>query len=99
MNAGQLPANETVETLAWNNRELLLRIYYQTVETNGSVRRLNGEVYGDPAHGELGLKRQVEENMAYREKMKVAMRIAWIVAGAALTTLITLLALILDHIL
>ncbi len=37
----------------------MLRIYYQTVETNGQVRMLNSDVYGCEAHQVEGLKAQV----------------------------------------
>jgi hypothetical protein len=106
MNAEQLPAYETVETLKWEDRELLLRIYYQAVETNGSVRQLNRTVYGDITLGELGLKRAVQDNSDYRQQMevtlrlvKVALRWAWAVAGVCLALFGTLLGLVLDHML
>ena len=30
---------DTIETQDWTNRELMLKIYYQTVETNGTARQ------------------------------------------------------------
>jgi len=93
------PLAETVETLAWDNRELLLRIYYQVVETNGTVRLHDQEIFGRPEHGFTGLRQIANENSAYRERMKTLMRIAGVVAGALLSILGTILILVIEHVL
>lgn len=90
---------ETVETSQWDNRELLLRIYYQTVETNGSVRMHDRTLYGDTIHGVIGLVQQACENGAYLERMKVGLRIAFTIAGACVTILTAILVMLVEHVL
>ena len=85
---------ETVETSAWTNRELMLRTYYQVVETNGSTRQHHLDLYGSDVLGIVGLKKIAADNLAYRERLKVGLRIAMAVAGtlgAMLTALIVLI--------
>lgn len=89
---------ETVETQEWDNRELLLRIYYQVVETNGTVKDHDRQIYGHPEHDFVGLRHIANENMAYRERMKTLMRFAAAVAGTLVALLGTLLGIILDHV-
>jgi hypothetical protein len=89
---------DTVETMGWDNRELLLRIYYQVVETNGTVRTHDRELYGDPLRGDIGLKACAAVNTAYRERMKVGVRIAFTVAGVAMSLVSAILVLLIQHI-
>lgn len=89
---------ETVETLGWSDREILLRTYYQTVETNGWVRQLRHDVYGCPEMEIVGLKEIAIENTAYRERMKVGLRIGFAVAGTLGTILTAILVLIIEHV-
>jgi NH3-dependent NAD+ synthetase len=89
---------ETIETSQWDNRELMLRIYYQTVETNGWVRQLRHDVYGCPEMEIVGLKEIAQENSAYRERMKVGLRIGFAVAGTLGTILTAILVLIIEHV-
>jgi len=72
---------ETIETTGWDNRELLLRIYYQVVETNGTVRQHDLDLYGSDHLGISGLKRGTADAMAFCERIRVGMRIAAAVAG------------------
>lgn len=90
---------ETIETMAWDNRELLLRIYYQVVETNGTVRDHSREIYGDAVLGLVGLRQIATENCAYRERLKVGVRIGLAVAGTFTTVLTAILVLVIDRIL
>ena len=90
---------ETVETMNWDNRELLLRIYYQVVETNGTVRQHDCEIYGQPAHGFIGLRQIANEIVAYRERMRTSMKIAAAVLTAALGILTTILIMVIEHVL
>jgi NH3-dependent NAD+ synthetase len=89
---------ETVETTSWDNRTLLLRIYYQVVETNGTVRLHEREIYGDAHLGIVGLRQIATENCAYRERMKVGLRIAFMVLGTAASILAAILVLLVQHI-
>ena len=90
---------ETIETREWSDRELLLRTYYQTVETNGAVAKLKCVVYGDEGQGMVGLVEQAHENSAYREKLKGATKIILAVASAALTMLTAMVVLLVEHVL
>ncbi len=86
---------DTIETGAWSDRELLLRIYYQTVETNGSVRQLNRDVYGDSAHGLIGLKELSNINTAYREKLKAAYKLVVGIGALVFAALFSILGILL----
>jgi hypothetical protein len=90
---------DTVETKQWDDRELMLRIYYQVVETNGTVRQHDRELYGDDHLGLVGLRQIATENCAYRERMKVGLRIGFVVLGALASLLGTILVLLVQHIL
>ena len=90
---------ETIETREWSDRELLLRTYYQTVETNGTVAKLRAVVYGDEGQGMVGLVEQACANSAYREKLKGATKIILAVASAALTMLTAMVILLVEHVL
>jgi len=84
---------ETVETAAWTNRELLLRTFHQVVKINGFVSQHHLDLYGSDTLGVTGLKQKVDENVAYRERLKVGVRVALAVAGtfgALLTAMIVL---------
>jgi|GEM_PF-3316557 len=89
---------ETVETQAWNNRELLLRIYYQVVETNGTVRQHEREIYGEDTRQLIGLKQMALENTLFRERMKTTLRIVCATAGVALTLLVALLGVVIEKV-
>lgn len=89
---------DTIETSRWDDRELMLRIYYQVVETNGTVRQHDREIYGDEHLGLTGLKQIALENCAYRERMRVGLRIALGVAGAVASILTAILVLIIEHV-
>ena len=93
-----MSGEDTVETQDWSNRELLLRIYYRTVETNGSVRLLDRTVFGDQAHGISGLVEQAHENTLYRERAKVGVKLALSVAGAGMSILVAMLVLLIEHV-
>lgn len=86
---------ETIETSQWSDRELLLRTFYQACETNGSVRMLKLDIYGDPALEVVGLKQIAHENVAYREKVKATIKLAWAFGGILLAGLFTMLGLLL----
>ncbi len=88
-------ARETVETAAWTDRELMLRTYYQTVETNGTARNHDREIYGDPEHGLVGLKEQTATNTAYREQLKATVRVVWAIGGVSITAIFAILGILL----
>jgi hypothetical protein len=90
---------ETIETAGWTDRELMLRTYYQTVETNGTVSKLRGVVYGDPIQGIVGLVEQACENTAYRVRAKSTLKIIVAVASAALTMLTAMVVMLVEHVL
>ena len=90
---------ETVETSAWTNRELMLRTYYQVVETNGTTRQHHLDLYGDPARGQAGMKQTVEDNRKYRERLTIQVRIALAIGGTVATLLTALLVVIVDKLL
>ena len=90
---------ETVETSAWTNRELMLRTYYQVVETNGSTRQHHLDLYGDPARGQAGIKQTVEDNRVYRERLTIQVRIALAIGGTVATLLTALLVVIVERLL
>jgi hypothetical protein len=90
---------DTVETAAWDDRELMLRIYYQVVETNGTVRLHDREIYGDNHLGMIGLRQTANENIAFRERAKTLARVGGVLAGAIFSILTTILILILEHVL
>lgn len=87
---------ETVETVQWDNRELLLRIYYQTVETNGSVRQHDRELYGDVVHGTTGLVAKVDENCLWRQRADFGWKVAAAIGGTLTTLIVTLLVIVLQ---
>jgi len=90
---------ETVETARWDNRGLLLRIYYQVVETNGTVRQHDRDLYGDITRGQNGMKQTVEDNRMYRERLKIQVGIALAIGGTVATLLTALLVVIVDKLL
>ena len=90
---------ETVETAQWDNRELLLRIYYQVVETNGSTRQHHLDLYGSDVLGVAGIKQTVEDNRVYRERLTIQVRIALAIGGTVATLLTALLVVVVDKLL
>ncbi len=86
---------DTIETKQWSDRELSLRIYYQTVETNGMVRAHEREIFGDTIHGYVGLKEQAAVNTAYRERLKVSGRIVYIVGSCVFAGIFSILGILL----
>ena len=88
---------ETVETMPWSDRELMLRIYYQTVETNGTVRQHDLEIFGNDHLGVVGLKRWAMENVSYRERMKVMVKVAAWALGLMASAVTTILVLLIQH--
>ena len=89
---------DTIETAGWSDRELALRIYYQVVETNGTVRLHDREIFGDEHLGVVGLRQIATENCNYRERVKVGLKIGLAVLGACLGLLTTILVLVLEHV-
>jgi len=87
---------ETVETQPWSNRELMLRIYYQTVETNGTVRQHHRDLYGDPTCGHVGLVKQAEANTESRVRLLSQWRVIAIIGSAVVAAIFTLLGLLLS---
>jgi len=85
---------DTIETGEWSNRDLMLKIYHQTVEINGTVRQHDRTLYGDKIHGLCGLVEEVQLNKKYREQLKTVIRVVYILGGTAISTIIGLLALI-----
>jgi len=65
---------ETIETVDWSDRELLLRTYYQVLETNGRVCSHETELYGDAVHQVKGLKLQVATNTDYIKTQRTTIR-------------------------
>lgn len=90
---------DTIETSAWSDRELSLRIYYQVVETNGTVRQHSRDLYGVPESSTKGMKQQVAEHEEFCVRMRTGTRIFAALAGAAMTLLTTMLVLVLEHVL
>ena len=90
---------ETVETSAWTNRELMLRTYYQVVETNGTTRQHHLDLYGSDILGVAGIKQTVEDNRVYRERLTVQVRIALAIGGTVATLLTALLVVVVDKLL
>lgn len=86
---------ETVETLGWSDRQLLLRTYYQACETNGTVNQLKQDVYGCPELEIIGLKQIAQENVAFRDKLRYTMRLAYVLGGTILASVFTMLGLLL----
>ncbi len=86
---------ETLETALWSDRELMLRTYYQTAETNGFVRLLNGTVYGDAEHGVIGLVDQAHDNSLYRERVKAVLKVFYVVGGLIVSGMFALMGILL----
>lgn len=86
---------ETVETAQWSDRELQLRTYYQVVETNGSVRQLQHDVYGCPELGIVGLKTVSAANTEFRERSTAGVRVAYLAGAGLLAGIFTILGLLL----
>lgn len=90
-----LPTRETIETSSWSDRDLMLRTYYQVVETNGTVKRHEFELYGDPEHGIVGMKEQAALNTEYRTKLSAQWRVVAVMGGTVVTAIFTVLGIIL----
>jgi len=88
---------ETIETSAWTDREILLRTYYQVVETNGTVRLHDREIYGDPTHGLVGLKVQATANTESRVRLSGQWRIVCALGTLIVTAVFALLGIILAN--
>lgn len=86
------PSHETIETKDLSQRELILRVYHLQAEMNGSVKRLNGDVYGDPVHQIIGIKPCVQQHEKWIDRVRTILyAIGLIVASLGIVEVVRLI--------